>query len=294
MGTSEHADTALPYLSSEENDAIDLTGTEVLTPEPEEVVTSDTPEAEAATEETTDEAAPSADIGNPITPAPNLTEQMAQLVAMQTADMQRRQQEAAEQQRLAQLQAQQASAPKPLMEQEEWRSRYYDMMSRAPYDEDARGVFATMNRELAREEAQAQVATMREELRLEMRGDNILRSAATSARQQYGDLISDADFNAVAAEVFGDNPAAIARALDPHLNPNADRTREILAQAAAGRAFLSGRAQQPARPTPPPNPRTGARAANPTKPTKTAQDMWNDPNYLDGVMGDVFSGRKTK
>lgn len=219
---------------------------------------SDSPAPDAPAPETPPAPEPTSEPEPAAPPVPNLTEQMTGLVSTIRADYERRQQEA-EQSRQAELQRQaEAARPRPLMEQDEWRTRYDAALERSSFDPDARRLVASMNQELAREQAQALMAQTRDELRLEMQADNLLRSAAREALTPYGGLLTEADFQAEAERVFGGDRAALAQALR---SPQAAQLRETLADAAMGRAFRAGRIQQPTRATPPANPRSAARPA---------------------------------
>lgn len=267
---SDHPETALPYLE-EENDPIDLTGDEVA-PEVEEEASS--VEEQPAPEEPTPAPAPQNTIND----------QLAQLLAVQTREAEARQQQAEEQRR----QQQEAQRPKPLMEREDWRQRYEEALERSTYDGAARTDLARMNQELVREEAQSMFLDMRGELQLEMRADTALRSAVQSVQRQYGDVVTEADYMQVAQDVFGLDRANLARALDPGLNPQAAQVQQLLAETAAGRAFLSGRVQKNKQQTPPPNPRSATRTATPGKAKPSSSDMWTDTNYVNGVMADAW------
>lgn len=268
-----------PYLGAE-NDDIDLSGTplEPEADEPENVGTDEQDSPAPEQEEAAPEAAP---------PAPDLNASLTAMIELQRNQMEAQQRQAEEARRQAAEQQQRASAPKPLMEQEEWTAQYDEAMSAAAYDPTARQTLMRMNRELAQEQAQQMMNSFRGDMQLQMRADQVLRQSVEASRTQYGDLVTAEDFDAVAAQVFGDDRANIARALDPQYNPQAAQTRQMLAWAAMGKAQAEGRSQRPAPTTPPPNPRTAAR----TQPGKPApkNDMWADEDYVNGVYADLWS-----
>lgn len=266
-----------------ENDQIDLTGTEipeVTDPEVESAELDVIPEPEP--EVVTPEPEPT-----PTAPNPNdFMARMDRLAAMQEQQMLAAQQQAEQQRR----QQEEAARPKPLMEQPEWMAEYDALLERAGYDPDARKQLAVKNRELAREEAQAALAPFQQQSQWESRGDTVLREAGHAVRQQYGDMVTDETFNRVAMQVFGSR-ANVAQALDA-TNPQAAVTRDMLAKLAIGEAVTSGKYKPGTKATPPPNPRSPARSANPAAPAKTNKELYGDPDYVDGVIADAFNVRK--
>lgn len=265
-----------------ENDQIDLTGVEVpedVTPEPDTEQDA-IPEAEA--EDTTPEPEP--------TPAPavnpgDFMARMERMAALQEQQM-LAQQQAAEQQR---RQQEEAARPKPLMEQDEWRTRYEDAAERMTYDPEARRTFMTMNNELAREQVRAELAPIQQQFQLEARGDTVLREAGQAVRQQYGDMVSDEAFGRLALQIFG-NRAEVARALDAS-NPQSAMTRDMLAKLAIGDAVAAGKYKPGTTPKPPPNPRSPARSSTPAAPAPV-KEAWGDDDFIAGVISDALTGRK--
>lgn len=246
-------------------------------PEEPELSQSDTPEPETPPVEAAPEPTPEAP------PAPDLNTTVAQLAATMQAQMAAQQQQAEQTRQAQERQQQEQARPVALLDQEVWREKYYETLSRSSYDSEAAREIAGMNQELAREQAQQMIHGMREEMRLEMQADSLMATAARESLTPYGGLVKESDFTAVALEVFGGNRAQLAAALSPQ-NPKSAELRLTLADAAAGKALREGRITPgKPNPTPPANPRSAARptpgAAVPvneiTDPDAVLAALWN-------------------
>lgn len=224
----------------------------------------DAPQIDAASEEQPAEVAP---------PATDLAQTVQQLAASMLAEQQQRATLAEQTRQAEAIRQQQASAPKPLMDQEAWRSEYEQAIQDQSWDDNARKTLIRMNQELMREEARNMVAEQTSALRLEMQADTLMQTAAREALTPYGGMVQESDFQAEALRIFGGNRAAIAQALSPQ-NPEAAALRETLADAAFGRAYRAGRVKPgAANPAPPANPRSAARPAAGVAPVAPATDV---------------------
>ena len=219
-------------------------------------------------------------------PAPDLNAQVARLIEVQTADIERRQREDVAQRQ----QAAQSAAPKPLMDQPEWREAYRADIAASSYDDAAAERVIQRQSQLADERASTlmdqrlQQFEQRTNTQMLAQSAPQLISSAAALASQENPLVTGALFTEAANTVFAGNPGLLAQALnDPTQGPE---TRKMLGIYAAGLAATRGEVGQDKRPAPP----VSARPTAQTPGAAPAIDgMWGDTGYVNGVLMDAWT-----
>lgn len=197
----------------------------------------------------------------------------------------------------AQVQAQQQPQQQnyvPPTERPENIQKLAELLEQAAYDPNARNEYLRLSNQIQREQTEYMLEQQRQEFQqqqqFQYQAPQLMAQTFQQIQQQqgYGANVQREDFDAVVSEVFGGDPAAIARALNPS-NPNASTLHRILGDAALGRAARTGRLnQQRTAPTPPANPRSPARNAAPTVPTTPPANKWEDRKAVDNLMERIY------
>ena len=175
-------------------------------------------------------------------------------------------------------------------ERPENQARLADLYQRLAYDEQAQREFNQLQAQMTNERVQyqtaQQIAAVQQQMQFMYAAPQVQQSAFAEVQGQYGQTLTRDNWDAVLRETFGDNPQAIAQALDPRYNPAAAQTRILLADAAANRAVRNGQqaAPQP-RAVPPVSVQSAAR--NPA-PSRANLDQWSDPAYMQSVMDRAY------
>ena len=160
----------------------------------------------------------------------------------------------------------------------------FDPASMQEYQRLTRGYEA----EIRQRELDERFGAMQQNIQLQNSAPSVAQTAFNSVKGSYTDQLTADDFSAVASEIFPD-AANMARALDERFNPQAQQTRQMIADAALGRAMRSGKLQAAPTPTPPPGVRSVARQA--TQAPRAINELM-DPEAVDDMIAAMSRRRK--